>query len=357
MKKPWSGPENYGLPLSAPQPFPVIGFNTGASWPTKRWTTAGFAAVADSLLEQGFGIAFFGGAMDEENVREILSRMQHGGHSRIATFTGRVTLLELAALIQKCAVFLTNDSGPMHVAVAQKAKVVAVFGSSNEMGFGPYDKSAVVVTAPAVACRPCGRHHCDHHSCMKEIRPESVLQHVLTMAGELSLIPRPAVFFDRDGVLNIDKEYLYRNEDFEWLPGAVDVIRLFNNKGYYTFVVSNQSGVARGLYQEQDVRALHSWINAELAKEAAHIDAFYYCPHHASEGRAPYREDCQCRKPKPGMILQALAEWPVDREKSLLIGDKASDIQAAQAAGIKGLLFDADHVNLLEFIRTRLLAE
>jgi len=326
------------------QPFKVVGFNTGASWPTKRWTPAGFAAVGDKLLEEGYGLAFFGGTMDIDNVNQILGLMKHGQHSRIAVFTGKLDLLELGALIKKCAVFLTNDSGPMHVAVAQKAAVVAIFGSSNEVGFGPYAKAAVVLTAPGVACRPCGQHNCDHHSCMKNIKPETVSDAVITAAGASVLEPRPAVFFDRDGVLNVDREYVYREQDFEWNSGAIETVKYFNDKGYYTFVVTNQSGVARGFYQESDIKALHQWINEELARHGAHIDAFYYCPHHPEAGNATYRKACACRKPQPGLIFQAMQEWPVEIANSLLIGDNKRDVAAAEAAGVKGFLFDGDNI-------------
>lgn len=332
------------------QPYSVIGFNTGASWPTKRWTTAGFAAVADRLLELGNGIAFFGGPMDVDNVREILGLMRHGSHPRIAVFTGRTNLLELAALIRKCVVFLTNDSGPMHVAVAQKTRVVAIFGSSNEVGFAPYDETAVVLTAADMACRPCGEHHCDHHSCMTAIKPETVLEPVVRLAGESPSVPQPAVFFDRDGVLNVDKEYVYRKEDYVWMPGAIEAVKHFNDNGYHVFVVTNQSGVARGYYTEEAVRELHRWMNGELARHGAHIDAFYYCPHHPDHGDDAYRQLCACRKPEPGLILQALAEWNVDKEKSLLIGDKESDVAAAEAAGVQGHLFTGGSV--LELARS-----
>lgn len=331
--------------------FKVIGFNTGASWPTKRWTTGGFAAVADNLLRQGYGVAFFGGPMDAENVREILSKMEYGQHARLAVFTGQVNLLELAALIRKCAVFLTNDSGPMHVAVAQQAKVVSIWGSSNEVGFAPYSSADVVITAPGISCRPCGQHNCDHHSCMREITADTVLRYVLAAAGASGDAPLPAVFFDRDGVLNFDKGYIYRSEEFEWNDGAIAAIKYLNDAGKYVFVVTNQSGVARGYYREEDVRHLHRWMNEELAKHNAHIDAFYYCPHHENGLQEKYRMRCDCRKPGPGLLLQALSEWQVDRENSFLVGDKDSDIMAAQAAGIKGHLYSAESGSLLEFIQ------
>lgn len=164
---------------------PVVGFNTGASWPTKRWTTDGFADVADALLDEGYRVAFFGGPMDEENVCEIRARMRHDGRGGVAVFTGKVSLGQLAALLKKCAVFLTNDSGPMHVAVAQKVPVVAIFGPSNEVGFGPYTPPAVVVKHD-LPCRPCERHQCRRgdHACMACIAPDQVLREVRAMLAE-----------------------------------------------------------------------------------------------------------------------------------------------------------------------------
>lgn len=151
---------------------------------------------------------------------------------------------------------------------------------------------------------------------------------------------RPAVFFDRDGVLNVDHGYTYRQQDFTWIPGALHTIRYFNELGYLVFVVTNQSGIARGYYTEQDVHALHEFMKQEVAKNDGHIDAFYYCPHHI-QGKVPqYSLACNCRKPAPGMLLTAITDWDVAVEASVMIGDKISDIQAAEAVGIKGYLFE-----------------
>lgn len=330
--------------------LPVIGFNTGASWPTKRWTPEGFAEVADMLLDKGFGIAFFGGPMDVDNVNDIIGKMRHQDTARIAVFTGKVSLLELAALINKCRVFLTNDSGPMHVAVAQKANVVSIFGSSNEVGFGPYNPQDVVITT-AIDCRPCGQHHCEHHSCMKNIRPDQVYKEILKII-EVTRQLKPAVFFDRDGVLNVDHGYVYCKDNFEWIPGAIDAIKLLNSRGYLVFVITNQSGVGRGYYQEEDVIALHHWMSQELKKEGAQVNSFYYCPHHSEACIEKYRSACECRKPQPGLLLQAMAEWPVEKSQSFMIGDKQSDMEAAQNAGIVGYLFKGG--NLLHFLEDKL---
>ena len=154
-------------------------------------------------------------------------------------------------------------------------------------------------------------------------------------------LSRPALFLDRDGVLNEDHGYVYRWEDFRWIPGARDAVAAFNRAGWLVIVVTNQSGVGRGFYSEDAVRALHARMAEDLATAGAHIDAFYYAPHHPDAPVEAYRHpDPPLRKPNPGMILQALAEWPIDRDASLLIGDKPSDLEAALRAGIKGVLFD-----------------
>jgi len=152
-------------------------------------------------------------------------------------------------------------------------------------------------------------------------------------------VRRPAVFFDRDGVLNRDIGYLHRPEEVEWLEGAQKAVRLCNDAGYFVFVVTNQAGVARGYYGEDDVHKLHAWMNAELAHQGGHVDAFEYCPHHPDGAPGPYRRTCRRRKPEPGMLLDLLSTWPVDKEASFLIGNMQSDLDAAAGAGLKAHLY------------------
>jgi D-glycero-D-manno-heptose 1,7-bisphosphate phosphatase len=150
---------------------------------------------------------------------------------------------------------------------------------------------------------------------------------------------RPAVFFDRDGVLNVDHGYVHRPDQIEWIPGSKQAIKLFNDAGYFVFVVTNQAGVARGYYSEDDVHALHRWMAAELRPAGAHVDCFEFCPHHPEGTVERYRRTSERRKPAPGMLLDCLQHWPVNKHESFLIGDKESDLQAASAAGIAGHLF------------------
>jgi D-glycero-D-manno-heptose 1,7-bisphosphate phosphatase len=163
---------------------------------------------------------------------------------------------------------------------------------------------------------------------------------------------RPAVFFDRDGVLNEDVGYLFRFEDLRWIAGAFDAIALANRSGYLVFVITNQSGVARGYFDEAAVEALHRAMRDEARLAGARIDDFRYCPYHLDGTVAAYRRDSNWRKPRPGMILDLMAHWPVDAAHSLVVGDKASDIAAAASAGLPGHLFPGG--NLAEFLAPRL---
>jgi D-glycero-D-manno-heptose 1,7-bisphosphate phosphatase len=165
---------------------------------------------------------------------------------------------------------------------------------------------------------------------------------------------RPAVFFDRDGVLNRDIGYLHRPGDVEWLEGAKTAVRLCNDAGYFVFVVTNQAGVARGYYGEEDVHKLHVWMNAELALQGAHVDAFEYCPHHPDGVDGPYRRPCRRRKPEPGMLLDLLSSWPVDKNASFLVGNMQSDLDAAAGAGLKAHLYQGG--DLAGFVAARLIS-
>jgi D-glycero-D-manno-heptose 1,7-bisphosphate phosphatase len=154
------------------------------------------------------------------------------------------------------------------------------------------------------------------------------------MTQDMRLRPRPAVFLDRDGTLNHDAGYVHRIADFCWLPGAISAVRALNDNGYHVFIVTNQSGVARGLFDEAAVRGLHEWMDGELRAAGAHIDDFRYCPHHPEASVAAYRAACSCRKPAPGMLLDLMKAWPVIRDGSVMIGDKESDAAAGMAAGV-----------------------
>jgi D-glycero-D-manno-heptose 1,7-bisphosphate phosphatase len=165
---------------------------------------------------------------------------------------------------------------------------------------------------------------------------------------------RPAVFLDRDGVLNEDFGYVGSVERFRWCVDAIAGIKRFNDAGFYVFVVTNQAGVARGYYSETSIEELHRHMQEELRRQGAHIDDFRYCPFHV-DGTVPhYARASTWRKPEPGMVLDLLKTWDVDQATSLLIGDRQSDLEAAEAAQISGYLVGPE--GLTQELAERLIA-
>lgn len=146
---------------------------------------------------------------------------------------------------------------------------------------------------------------------------------------------RKAAFLDRDGVINVDSAYVFRWEDFVFVPGAVEGMRLLQEAGYLIVVVTNQSGIARGMYSAADFDVLSDAMCRELEAQGVNVSAVYHCPHHPKGSVPGYAIDCDCRKPKPGMLVTAARDLEVDLAGSLMVGDKYSDIAAARAAGVR----------------------
>lgn len=159
---------------------------------------------------------------------------------------------------------------------------------------------------------------------------------------------RPAVFLDRDGIINKEKGYVSKISDFEWIEGSKESIKFLNENNYHVFVVTNQSGIAKGYYLEEEVNLLHSYINKELSKQNSHIDEFFISPYHPDIPEK-YTNLSHLRKPKIGMLLLAESKWQIDKDKSFLIGDQDTDIECAIQYGIRGYKFEGG--NLLDFIR------
>lgn len=152
-----------------------------------------------------------------------------------------------------------------------------------------------------------------------------------------------AIILDRDGTINVEKDYLHKIENFEFEKGALEGLKLLAQLGYIFVVVTNQSGIARGYYTEEDLEILNNYIGKVLEKEGVKIEKFYFCPHHPEKGVGKYRVDCNCRKPNPGMLEQAIKEFDIDREKSFMVGDNISDIEAGINAGVKPILVKTGH--------------
>ena len=151
-----------------------------------------------------------------------------------------------------------------------------------------------------------------------------------------------AVFLDRDGVINIDHGYTYKPEEFEFIDGVFETCQKMQASGYKIVVVTNQSGIGRGYYSEQDFHYLSQWMVEQFAEHGVQISGVYFCPHHPEKAKAEYLKSCDCRKPEPGMLLQAAKELCLDLSASIMVGDKESDIQAGRKAGVKVCVRIAD---------------
>ncbi len=149
---------------------------------------------------------------------------------------------------------------------------------------------------------------------------------------------KKAIFLDRDGTIIADKGFVHKKEDLELLPGVAQAIKMAKEAGFLVVVVTNQSGVARGFFSEKEVRDFNAHLKRTLAEQGAEIDAFYYCPHHPQAPLADYRLECNCRKPRPGMLLRAAQEMGINLSQSWMIGDSPRDVEAGKRAGCKTLL-------------------
>ena len=149
---------------------------------------------------------------------------------------------------------------------------------------------------------------------------------------------KPAVFLDRDGTINVDKGYLYRIEDFEYLDGALQGLELFQKKGYLLVIITNQSGIARGLYSEADFVNLNEWMLKDLNRKRIYISGVYYCPHHPLARVEKYRLQCNCRKPHTSLFWRAQKELGIDMKRSIAIGDKERDLCICTETMVRGYL-------------------
>jgi heptosyltransferase-2 len=238
----------------------------------------------------------------------------------VADFSGRTTLRELAALISEVDLLITNDSGPMHIGYAVRTPLVAIFGSTSPQHTGPVGKD-VALLKKDIECSPCLKRECGRGDlkCMDMISAGEVFDAALGL-----IKTEKAVFFDRDGTLCRDAHYLSRMEDFELLSG-VDELKLLRDRGFRLIGISNQSGIARGRVKEDFVKEVN-----RIFVDRYGFDAFYYCPHHPDE-------HCSCRKPEPGMLYDARADYAVDLKQSFMVGDKAADMCLAANVGATGI--------------------
>lgn len=187
----------------------------------------------------------------------------------------------------------------------------------------------------------CSRFNCNHRSTAQLFNSKVPFQqrdaavHGYRLVPSMNLNPIRAVLFDRDGVLNVDHDFVCSPDRFEFIEGAPEAIKWLNARGILAIVVTNQSGIARGKFTQREYDSFEKWFVEEFARHGAKIDATYHCPHHPS-----ITGNCDCRKPEPGMIIQALLDYQLLPGEAIIIGDKARDVQAGEAAGVRGILFE-----------------
>jgi heptosyltransferase-2 len=335
----------------------VVGINPGSTYGgAKRWLPERFAEVTEQLCrtiresrEQQASVVIFGAKGEEQLGREIAARLS----SRSLILSGATTIRELMAAVKRCAMLLTNDTGPMHIASAFQVPVVAIFGPTDWRTTSPFGSAHTIVRQP-VDCAPCLLRECPiDHRCMTRVTVDQVYDAAtkqltpLGVRGEgLGETPSPpyasrltpygaldgvTVFLDRDGTLNYNPGYLKVAAELKLLAGVGPALARLKGAGAKLVVVTNQSGVGRGIITLKDLEAIHARLEGILEQEGAALDAIYFCPHHPDDG-------CRCRKPNVGMVERAASELQLNLRRSYLIGDHARDIQLAHRVGAKAIL-------------------
>ena len=325
----------------------LVGINPGAAYGSaKRWMPERFAELIHRIINELNGnVVLFGSKSEIEIVNEIIKAVnskQFTVHSsqntddalrithyepRILNLAGKTNLRELMALISECDAFISNDSGPMHIASALFVPVVAIFGSTDKAITGPLGDGHRIISKD-IPCSPCLERECPerHLRCMTEISTDDVYNALL------EILPKNrAVFLDKDGTLIEDVGYLNSFSDLKILEGVQENLQRLKNAGFKLIGITNQSGVARRIVSEKFVRESNEYLQKTLG-----VDDFYYCPHHPDD-------ECQCRKPKPMLLYKASLKHGVKLKESYVIGDKTLDVLLANAVGAKGVLVLTGH--------------
>lgn len=334
--------------LGIPSGRTLIGLNPGSTYgAAKRWIPERYAEVAARLAAEHDGhVLIFGGPSEEPLGSSIAGIMR----SSVTVLSGRTTVRQMMAMIKQCRVFLTNDTGPMHIAAALRVPLVAIYGPTDPITTAPFGKGHELIRKP-VDCSPCLLRECPiDHRCMEGIGSDEVYRAAVRQLGtrnaecgpqnsekggqdsSFSVHPlrrssaAPVVFLDRDGTLNLDPGYLNHPDAVRLLPGVGPALARLNAAGFKTVVVSNQSGLGRGLIEPKALEAIHHRMRQLLAEDGARLDGIYVCPHRPEEG-------CPCRKPAPGLVTRACEELGVSAKGSWVIGDKATDMELARNVG------------------------
>lgn len=324
----------------------VIGLNPGSVYGSaKRWLPERFAQVADRLAAEHEACVLIFGGKGEEALGTAIAGMMT---APTIVYSGRTTVRQLMALIKRCRLFITNDTGPMHVAAAFGVPLVAIFGPTNPVTTSPYGPGHELVRHP-VECSPCLLRECPiDHRCMQGLGVDAVhaaaakqlagLSRASGLSGSHQTNPLHVgvVYLDRDGTLNFDPGYLNEPDQLRLLPGVGQAVARLNRAGFKTIVLSNQSGLARGLITLEQLDAIHQRLRELLAEDGARLDGIFICPHHPEDA-------CSCRKPAPGLVMRARQELGLASDHTVVIGDKASDVGLARNIGATAVFVSSGH--------------
>lgn len=319
----------------------LIGLNPGSTYGgAKRWLPERFAETADRLAVQSGATVLIVGARGEESLaRSIAEKIR----ARTVVLSGQTSVRELMAAVKRCAVFVTNDTGPMHIAAAFGVPVVAVFGPTDWRTTAPFGTGHALVRQP-VDCSPCLLRECPiDHRCMTRVTVDDVFAAAtkqlfgssglsrLSGSDQTNPLAGVTIFLDRDGTTNRDTGYIKSPDELQIFPGAVEAVARLKQAGARVVVVTNQSGVGRGLFSTETLGAIHARLRAVFEAGGAPFDGLYYCPHHPDAG-------CACRKPGTVMIERAVADLGLDLSRAYVVGDQRRDIDLARRIGAKGVL-------------------
>ncbi len=309
-----------------------IALAPGAGSPEKTWPLDHFAAIAERIIyDFRLDVTICLGSKEKDFEPKFAHLPQE--HVRILH---NMPIMNIANELSKVQLSLTNDSGLMHISSAVGTPTVAMFGPTHEqLGFFPLGLHDIML-ATDEKCRPCSLHgnkpcHREEQYCFTRLTVDFVYDKLAERIDNYAL--KPAAFIDRDGTIIVDKHYLADPDKIEFIPGALDAIRALKESGYQIVIVSNQSGVARGFFTEEQVELVHSRIWDSMIDADCEPDDILFCPYHPDGDIDTYTREHGCRKPRAGMLEEAAIRLGIDMKRSFMIGDKLSDIQCGQVAG------------------------
>jgi len=309
----------------------------GASSLVKAWPVARFAELAERIIyDFKMPIKLFLGA-GEGKLKGAFGNLP----DEYIAIHQNEPMVEVAALMSRCRLTVTNDSGLMHVSSSVGTPTAGLFGPTHEqLGFYPSGLHDILLGVDE-SCRPCSLHgnkpcYREEQYCFTHLTVDGVYDKIAEILDGVKL--DPAVFIDRDGTLIEDEHYLADPEKIKFIPGSLESVSRLKRAGYKIVIISNQSGVARGFFPVETVDLVHQHLTRQMREADCEPDDIRYCPHHPDGDNPDYTGECDCRKPHTGMLEAAAIELGLDIKRSFIIGDKVSDIQCGQIFGGRSIL-------------------